>query len=205
MKLRGTLLVIAFVVVVSLQTVSLGYAALFLSPTTTATYLLHVLFAIYLSILAVQSVGKNMIGSHFRNVIHLSVLTTLTFALLGFTALFPRDAASISAPAVDSRPHFLQAIWYVVLVLYGLSTVVAVTTPLGPPLHFPVSRIYSEKTVAAITNQAADNVSGATGLCPLVLYLLPLTRVQVPQSGVSFSSRILQKLSFLVTLQSRSI
>src|SRR6267154_1499122 len=167
MKLRGTLLVITFVLVVSLQTISLGYAASFSSATTTATYLLHLLFAIYLSILAVQSVGKNTIGSHIRNVIHLSVLTTLTFALLGLTALFPRGLTYISAPAEDSRPHFLQVIWYVVLALYGLSTVVAITTPLGPPLHFPVSRIYSEKTVAAITNQADDNVSGAIGLCPL--------------------------------------
>jgi hypothetical protein len=151
---------------VSLQSVSLGYAASFSSSTTTATYLLHVLFAIYLSILAVQSAGKNTIGSHIKNVIHLSILTTLTFALLGFTALFPRDPTSILAE--DSRPHFLQVIWYVVLALYGLSTVVAITTPLSPPLHFPVSRIYSEKTVAAITNQVVDNVSGAIGLCPLV-------------------------------------
>ena len=152
----------------SLQTVSLGYAASFSSSSITATYLLHVLFAIYLSILAVQSVGKNTISSHVRNVIHLSVLTTLTFALLGCTALFPRDPTSGSAPADDSQPHCLQVIWYVVLALYGLSTVIAITIPLGPPLHFPVSRIYSEKTVAAITNQAADNVSGAIGSCRLV-------------------------------------
>jgi len=77
-------------------------------------------------------------------------------------------SAPAEGTAEGSRPYFLQVIWYVVLALYGLSTVVAITTPLGPPLHFPVSRIYSEKTVAAITNQAADNVSGATGLCLLV-------------------------------------
>ena len=168
MKLRGSLLTIAFVVVVSLQTISLSYAASLSSSTTTATYLLHVFFAIYLSILAIQPVGKNTVYSHIRNVIHLSILTTLAFALLGFTALFPRDPTSISAPADDSRSYFLQVIWYVVLALYGLSTVVAITTPLGPPLHFPVSRIYSEKTVTAITNQAVDNVSGAIGMCPLV-------------------------------------
>jgi hypothetical protein len=156
---------------VSLQTVSLGYAASSLSSTTTATYLLHVLFAIYLSILALQSVGKNTICSHIGNVIHLSVLTTLTFALLGFTALFPRGSTSISAPAEDTLSHLLHVIWYVVLALYGLSTVVVITTPLGPPLHFPVSRIYSEKTVAAITNQAFDNVSGATGSCPFGFYI----------------------------------
>lgn len=164
MKLRGALLVIIFVAIVLLQTVSLGYVASFSSSTVTATYLLHVLFAIYILTLAVQSVGKNTIYSHTRNIIHLSVLTTVPFVLLGFTALFPRDVTSILAPAED----FQQVIWYVVLGLYALSTVVSITTPLGPPLHFPVSRIYSEKIVAAVTNQAVDNVSGATGSCLLV-------------------------------------
>lgn len=168
MKLRGTLLVVAFIVVVCLQAVSLGYAASFSSSTTTATYLLHVLFAIYLSTLAVLSVGENTVDSHTRNIIHLSVLTTLTFGLLGCTALFPRDQTSIAALVGDPQPQHLQIIWYVVLGLYALSTIIAITTPLGPPLHFPVSRIYSEKTAAAVTNLALDNVSGATGLCLLV-------------------------------------
>jgi hypothetical protein len=149
---------------VAIQAVSLGYTGFFSSSTTTATYLLHLLFAIYLSVLAVQSIGKNTIYSHTRNIIHISALTTLAFVLLGFTALFPRDRTSISAPVEDSQPFFLQVVWYVVLSLYSLSTVVAVTTPLGPALHFPISRIYSEKTVAAVTNHAMDNVSGVTGL-----------------------------------------
>ncbi len=158
------LLVIAVVVIVSLQAISLGYAVYFLSSkATTATRVLHLLFAIYLSVLAVQSVGKNMVYSHTRNIIHLSVLTTLAFVLLGSTALIPRDHTTISAPAEDSQPYGLEVVWYVVLGLYTLSTVVTITTPLGPALHFPVSRIYSEKTVAAVTNQAVDNVSGATG------------------------------------------
>lgn len=164
MKLRGIILLIAFVLVASLQAVSLGYVASFSPSATLATYLLHVSFAIYLLILGVQFAGNNSVYSHTRDTIHLSVLTTLTFVLLGFTALFPRDQTSI----LDSQPHYLEAIWYVVLGLYALSTVVAITTPLGPPLHFPTSRIYSEKIVAAITNQAVDNVSGATGLCLLV-------------------------------------
>jgi hypothetical protein len=142
----------------------LSYAlSLSSSTSTAATYLLHILFAIYLLVLAVQSIGRNTIYSYATNIIHLSVLTTLAFALLGVTALLPPDHASSSAPAKDSQPHSLQVIWYVVLGLFALSTVVAVTTPLGPALHFPVSRIYSEKVVAAITNQDVDNVSGATG------------------------------------------
>ena len=99
-----------------------------------------------------------------RLLIALLVLTTLAFVLLGFTALFPRVRASISSLADDSEPRFLHVVWYVVLGLYAFSTAIAITTPLGPPLHFPVSRIYSEKTVAAITNQARDNVSGITGM-----------------------------------------
>ncbi|KAI0302402.1 hypothetical protein B0F90DRAFT_1714514 [Multifurca ochricompacta] len=150
-KSRGVLLIIAFAVIISLQTVSL------------ATHLLHVLFAVYLSALAVQSVGGNTIHSHTRNVIHLAALTTLAFVLLGFTALYPNDRPSISVPADDSQSRFLLVVWYIVLGLFAFSSVIAITTPLGPALYFPVSRIYSEKTVAAITNQARDNVSGVTG------------------------------------------
>ncbi|KAI9510285.1 ATP-binding cassette transporter [Russula earlei] len=160
-KLRGTLLVIVFAVTVSLDAIALGFAVSRPSWTVTATYLLHVLFAVYLLVLAIHSVGKNTIYSHTENFIHLSVLTTLAFALLTFTALFPRDRSS--ALAEDSLPHFLQVVWYVVLGLFTLSATVAVTTPLGPPLNFPVSRIYSEKVVAAITNKDVDNVSGVTG------------------------------------------
>ena len=148
----------------SLQAISLGYAASFSSSTTTATHLLHLLFAIHLSVLAVQSVGKNTVYSHTRNIIHLSILTTLAFVLLGSTALFPRDRVSVSALVEDSQPYFLQLVWYVVLGLYALSTAIAITTPLGPALHFPISRIYSEKTVASVTNRDANNVSDSTGL-----------------------------------------
>ncbi|KAH9067580.1 ATP-binding cassette transporter [Lactarius vividus] len=162
-KLRGALLVIAFVVIASLQTVSLGYSISFSSSANIATHLLHVSFSVYLSVLAAQSIGKSTIHSHTRRIIHLSALSTLAFLLLGFTALFPSNRVSTSILADDSQPRFMQVVWYVVLGLYASSTFIAVTTPLGPALHFPVSRIYSEKTVAAITNQVVDNVSGVTG------------------------------------------
>ncbi|KAH9050918.1 ATP-binding cassette transporter [Lactarius deliciosus] len=148
-KLRGALLVIAFAVIVSLQTVSLGYSISFSSSAIIATHILHVSFSVYLS--------------HTRRTIHLSALSALAFVLLGFTALFPSNRVSTSILADGSQPRFMQVVWYVVLGLYAFSTFIAVTTSLGPALHFPVSRIYSEKTVAAITNQAMDNVSGVTG------------------------------------------
>jgi len=166
------LLVIAFAVIVSLQTVSLGYSISFSSPTIIATHLLHVLFSVYLSVLAAQSIGKSTIHSHTRRTIHLSALTALAFVLLGFTALFPSNRVSTSILADSSQPRFMQVVRYVVLGLYASSTFIAVTTPLGPALHFPVSRIYSEKTVAAITNQATDNVCGVTGSCFLLIFTI---------------------------------
>lgn len=158
------MLVIAFAVIASLQTVTLGYAISSSSLNTTITYLLHVLFAVYLSFLSAQSVGRNTVHSHTRNIIHLFVLTTIAFVLLAFTALFPGDRPSVSSLAEDSQPRVFQVLWYIVLGLYAFSTVVVVTTPLGPPQHYPVSRIYSEKIVASITNKVHDNVSGLTGM-----------------------------------------
>lgn len=139
-----------------------------MSPTVIATHLLHVFFSVYLAILAAQSIGKSTIHSHTRRTIHTSALTALAFVLLGFTALLPSDRVSSSIYAEVSQPRFLKVVWYVVLGLYAFSTFIAVTTPLGPALHYPVSRIYSEKTVSAITNQTIDNVSGVTGSCPLL-------------------------------------
>lgn len=162
-KLRGVLLFVAFNVIVYLQGAALGHSVSYLSPTVIVTQLLHVSFSLYLVILAAQSFDKSTVHSHTRRTIHISALTALAFVLLGFTALFPSNRVSSSTQVDDSQPRFLQVFWYVVLGLHAFTTFIAVTTPLGPALHFPVSRIYSEKTVAAITNQAMDNVSGVTG------------------------------------------
>ena len=134
MKLRGALLVIAFVLVVSLQTVSLGYAASFSSSTTTATYLLHVLFAIYLSILAVQSVGKNTIGSHIRNVIH---LPSLQHSRLRCWEL-PRFSLVIRHPFRHQlRTLDLTFASNLVCCTCSVRTLdCRLPSPLGPPLHF---------------------------------------------------------------------
>ena len=175
------MLAIAFAIIVSLQTVSLGYSISFLSPTDTAIHLLHVFFSVYLAVLAAQSFSKSTIHSHTRRTILLSALTTLAFVLLGFTALVPSNRVSVSIQADDSQPRFMQVVWYVVLGLYASTAFIAVTTPLGPTLHFPVSRIYSEKTVAAITNQAIGNVSGVTGSC----FWLILTIANVAGTGAS--------------------
>ncbi|KAH9043928.1 ATP-binding cassette transporter [Lactarius pseudohatsudake] len=176
-KFRAVLLVIVFAVIVFLQSVSLGFSISSLSPTVQviATHLLHVLFSVYLTAHAVQSIGTSTIHSHRRRTIHLSALTALAFVLLGSTALSPSNRVSNSTLADGSQPLFVQVVWYVVLGLYASSTFVATTTPLGPALNFPVSHIYSEKTAAAITNQTIDNVSGVTGASVWGLLLFSYT------------------------------
>ena len=99
--------------------------------------------------------------------IHLSALTSLAFAPLAISALVPDDAASMYAEVEDRT---VKGLYYAILSLYGISCVIAITTPLGPPLHYPKELIYSEKIVASITNQAYDNVCGVTGMIATPYY-----------------------------------
>ncbi|PSR83532.1 hypothetical protein PHLCEN_2v5686 [Hermanssonia centrifuga] len=70
------------------------------------------------------------------------------------------------------------ALWYTSLVLYLFACILIVTTPRGPPLHFPPERIYSEKTVMAITSRRKDNVSSITGASVWdILYFNYTTRI----------------------------
>jgi len=48
--------------------------------------------------------------------------------------------------------------------IYVVFLVIALTRPLGPKLHFPSERIYSEKTVMAIMNKDEENVCGLVGM-----------------------------------------
>jgi len=54
--------------------------------------------------------------------------------------------------------------FYATFAIYVVLLVIAVTRPLGPKLHFPSERIYSEKTIMAITNKDEENVCGLVGM-----------------------------------------
>ncbi|KAF9225872.1 multidrug resistance-associated ABC transporter [Gyrodon lividus] len=124
-------------------------------------YALHVAYAFYLTALAVRSVYQNAIGPHSESMIHLAILSALPTILLLTTAILPSsEPASLSL--LQNLPALL-GLWYAVLVLYFVATVVVFTTPMGPPMYFPPENIYSEKTIKATTNADQNNVCGVVG------------------------------------------
>jgi hypothetical protein len=144
--------------ILAVQTVSLAWSASRLNKTDVVIFALHAAVALYAVILSVISVPQNTVPPHSYSVVHLCIVTFTACFLLGTTAILP-GTYHITAPFDDP----LKVIWYAVLGLYIVSFVVTITTPLGPPLHYPVSRIYDEKTVSQITNKTTDNVCGVVG------------------------------------------
>jgi hypothetical protein len=76
--------------------------------------------------------------------------------------------------SVEAIP-FLSYLWHTRLGLYIILCVMTITTRQGPPLRYPLDRIYAEKTRLAGTNTAEENVSGAVGMPTRVLSRLWLT------------------------------
>jgi hypothetical protein len=78
-----------------------------------------------------------------------------------------------SAPpkSLSIRTSFLTNTLGQVRILVGFSTsYIAVNIPAGPPLHYPVEDIYSEKNVSAITNEGEQIVIGVA-FCSIWDYL----------------------------------
>ncbi|THH21147.1 hypothetical protein EW146_g360 [Bondarzewia mesenterica] len=157
-RLRKIFLALLLVIILALQTICLGWSISLQVRQDIIVYTLHVVFAAYLVILSVFAINQNTPKPHTESIYHLSSLILPAVALLGTTALLPTTQI-----IATSQEPAIRALWYTVLALYIASFSLVITTPTGPPLHFPNERIYSEKTVAAITNRAEDNVSGVTG------------------------------------------
>jgi hypothetical protein len=78
---------------------------------------------------------------------------------MGFTSILPSE----NLPVIVTLDSVLPSLWYTSLLLYILALVTALNIPCGPPLHYPPSAIYSEKTALAIKNKEENNVSGVYG------------------------------------------
>ena len=124
-------------------------------------YSLHLFFAFYVFVTSARSVFQDTAYDHSISVLHLTALLTVAFLLLGSAAIFP--APPSVAVSIDDE-SFLLNLWYALLGIYTVGCIVVYSTPLGPPLHYPPSDIYSEKTVKSITNTDERNVCGTTGM-----------------------------------------
>lgn len=152
-------LFLAFAVVFS--TVSLGWSIANNDSADIQIYSLHLSFSIYIFLVSARSVVQVTTDNHSDSIIHLTALSTVAFLLLGSAAILP-DSLPPVAVSIDDEPVLLS-LWYALLAIYTLACILAYSTPLGPPLHYPPSNIYSEKTVKSITNMDEQNVCGSTG------------------------------------------
>ncbi|OBZ67977.1 ATP-dependent bile acid permease [Grifola frondosa] len=160
MRLRKLIISLLLVVIISIQSVSLGWFAIEVDRTNLIVHLLFLGFTFYVLAVAVRSVNQQY-ATHEVSIIHLSVLTFLSSGLLFSTAILPSSALPVVSFNEPSMTPL--ALWHATLVLYSVCLVIAVTTPRGPPLHFPSDEIYSEKTLMNTTSIYEDNVCGITG------------------------------------------
>ena len=151
-------LFLAFAVVIS--TVSLGWSIVNNDHDDVKVYSLHLCFALYVFVISARSVLQVTTDDHSDSIIHLTALLTVAFSLMGSTAILP-DSPPPVALSIDEP--VLLGLWYTLLGIYTVGCILAYSTPLGPPLHYPPSDIYSEKTVKSITNTDERNVCGTRG------------------------------------------
>ena len=162
MRWRKSLLSLFLAFAVVISTVSLGWSIAHNDYVDTKIYSLHLFFALYIFVISARSV---MTDNHSNSILHLTVLLTVAVLLLGSAAILPDGSPPVAA-STDDEPVLL-GLWYALLSIYTVACLLAYSTPLGPPLHYPPSDIYFEKIVKSITNVDERNVCGSTGKRPL--------------------------------------
>ncbi|KAL1948837.1 hypothetical protein VTO73DRAFT_10643 [Trametes versicolor] len=158
--------------ILAIQAIGLGWSIAEDDRQNIAVYALQIAYALYTFILAVCATNQTC-SKHSHSIIHLSALTFFATMLLGITSILPATPLPVVSVAAESTT--LRALWYAVSALYAVCMAIAVTTPRGPPLHFPSSNIYSDKTLMQITSTYEDNVCGMTSASVLDYLLFSYT------------------------------
>ncbi|KAJ7122930.1 multidrug resistance-associated ABC transporter [Mycena epipterygia] len=118
----------------------------------------EVCYSLYLLCLGLFCVRQ--VERHSEFIWHLTTLTTLPAALVTFVTIIPGREPS----ANDSSTSLW--FWRVVLSFYIVLAFTTMNTPLGPPLYYPPSAIYSHETARSITKTEMENVTGVVGSSP---------------------------------------
>lgn len=144
--------------VVAINASSLGWSITSTETKRILTTLFQTSFSLYLLIVTGSSVNQRDVESHTRSIIHITSLTIVVTGLFCVAGIMPNSTFDGISRLEIRRDDF-----YATSAIYVVLLVVAMTRPLGPKLHFPSERIYSEKTVMAITNKDEENVCGLVG------------------------------------------
>lgn len=184
---------------VIVQAVSLGWSSIdSYDPKTLASQVLALEFSIYLLVITSRAVAQDVQAIHSESVLHLTGLTTIASVLFILASILPDAPPPIAQPSSQSASLMVmmaetageEPLWYTALAIYVVVTVLAFSTPLGPPLYFPPDAIYSGKVVQSITNHDKENVSGDVGASPWSALLFSYTTKVVMLGNYSESLEI---------------
>ncbi|KIY69721.1 multidrug resistance-associated ABC transporter [Cylindrobasidium torrendii FP15055 ss-10] len=143
-----------------LESVRLGWVII--EEDEIVTHVIRAAFALYVLLVAINSVSQVSVHHHDRSITHLALLNGAATLILLVASIVPTSPM----PVISSVAGNLLGIHVAVLIFYLTSTLLAMTTPTGPVLHFDAEDMYMPKDVAAMTNMDYANVSGATGCSP---------------------------------------
>ncbi|KAK7047463.1 hypothetical protein VNI00_006694 [Paramarasmius palmivorus] len=189
MRARKAVLTVLATIILVLQAVRLGLTVADLDDQKAIVGdALYLYYSLFLLVVSIRSVKHNDVERHTESIIHMTTLTTLPSLLLGTFTILP-DTPPFSQ--LDLRITFItDRLWLATIALYILSCIIAFTTPLGPPLHYPPSAIYLPKTVEAITNNDKENVTGTAAASPWGYLLFSYTTKVVMLGNIAESLEI---------------
>ncbi|KAJ7598846.1 multidrug resistance-associated ABC transporter [Mycena floridula] len=118
------------------------------------------LSSVYIFVLAIRSTRQHSMRAHTESMTHLSALLAFATLLFITSALLPAKDPLIHV--FDTSNSRQLPLWYAITGLDFMGWLLAVTTPLGPPLHYPAEAIYGQKTIQPTTNPDQKNVSSVT-------------------------------------------
>ena len=162
MRWRKTVLSLFLAFAVVISAVLLGWSIANHDHVDMKIYSLHLFFALYVFVISARSVLQVTTNDHSDSILHLTALLTVAFLLLGSAAILP-DLHPVAVAVSIGDESVLLGLWYALLGIYTVGCILAYSTPLGPPLHYPPSDIYSENTLKSITNTDEQNVCGTKG------------------------------------------
>ncbi len=162
MRWRRLAMTILLAFVVAINASSLGWAIASNDTQSIISSVFGIIFSVYVLVLACRSVNEQEVYLHTKAVIQITTLSTIATSLFFAAAILP-DTPPVTTDISQELESTPVGLWYAILALYSVVFAISITTPLGPKLHFPPERIYSEKTVMAITNKDEENVCGAVG------------------------------------------
>jgi hypothetical protein len=161
MKWRKTTIAVFCSAAAALNTGAIGFALASGNREDLLVGILQLLFALYLLAISASLLVQDDAERHSQSIVHITFLSFPAALLLVSAAILPKAAAP---GVISDEQRALHGLWYALALMYATTCVVGITTRRGPPLHFPLDQIYSEKTAASITNPDLVNVSGAVGM-----------------------------------------